>query len=93
MTTTTTISRHWCYIVLHIFSGKDMNVIREMTKGVIPQARVAEAEEMAKVIAFMVSEENTYMQGNEIFLDGGLMLTNSMNLPVMKQYLEATGKQ
>lgn len=64
-----------------------------MTKSVVPQARMGEADEISKVIAFMVSDENTYMQGNEIFVDGGAMLTNSMNLPVMKQYEDAISKQ
>ena len=34
--------------------------------------RLGEPVEMAKMMAFMVSEDNAYMSGSEIISDGGL---------------------
>ncbi len=33
---------------------------------------MAEMEEMAKLIAFITSEENSYMTGSDIVADGGM---------------------
>ena len=33
--------------------------------------RIGEPEEMAKIMSFMVSDDNTYMSGSEIISDGG----------------------
>lgn len=55
----------------------------EMTRGIlgekgiaeilkkIPMGRLAQAEEIARVIRFLVSEENTYLTGQTIIVDGG----------------------
>ena len=37
----------------------------------IPLRRLAQAEELARVAAFLVSEENTYLTGQTIVVDGG----------------------
>ena len=34
--------------------------------------RLGEPVEMAKIMAFMVSEDNAYMSGSEIISDGGI---------------------
>ena len=34
--------------------------------------RLGEPVEMAKIMAFMVSDDNAYMSGSEIISDGGL---------------------
>ena len=34
--------------------------------------RLGEPIEIAKILAFMVSEENAYMSGSEVISDGGL---------------------
>lgn len=39
----------------------------------IPLNRLAKAEEVARVAAFLVSEENTYLTGQNIVVDGGFM--------------------
>jgi NAD(P)-dependent dehydrogenase (short-subunit alcohol dehydrogenase family) len=38
----------------------------------IPVGRVAVAEEIASVIAFLASDEASYVTGQTIFVDGGL---------------------
>ncbi|MEM1041881.1 MAG: SDR family oxidoreductase [Bacteroidota bacterium] len=40
----------------------------------IPMGRVAEPEEMARVIAFLASDAAPYMTGQTVFVDGGLTL-------------------
>jgi 3-oxoacyl-[acyl-carrier protein] reductase len=37
----------------------------------IPLRRLADAEELARAAAFLVSEENTYLTGQTIVVDGG----------------------
>jgi 3-oxoacyl-[acyl-carrier protein] reductase len=38
----------------------------------IPLGRLAKPAEIAKVAAFLVSDENTYLTGQTIAVDGGL---------------------
>ena len=50
------------------------NVSQELEKELclnIPLARFAEPEEIAKVVFFLGSEENTYITGQKIIIDGG----------------------
>ncbi len=44
----------------------------------IPMGRIARAEEIASVIAFLASEEASYMTGQTIFVDGGLMINRPL---------------
>ena len=43
--------------------------------------RVGEPVEMAKITAFLVSEDNSYMTGSSVVSDGGIMLTSNFNNP------------
>lgn len=40
----------------------------------IPLNRLAQPEEVAKVVSFLLSEKNTYMTGQTIYVDGGLSI-------------------
>jgi 3-oxoacyl-[acyl-carrier protein] reductase len=40
-------------------------------KAAIPRGRFAAAEDIAAVIGFLVSEDNTYITGQNIIVDGG----------------------
>ena len=44
--------------------------IAEISKD-IPMGRMAEPEEMAEVVYFLCSEQNTYLTGQKITVDGG----------------------
>lgn len=46
----------------------------EKMKDVIPLGRLAKPEEIAKVIFWIGSEENTYITGQQIVVDGGLTI-------------------
>ena len=47
--------------------------IREGYEQVIPIGRYGEPEEFAKVIVFLCSEANTYMTGQNLVIDGGML--------------------
>ena len=52
-----------------------MDKVREskaLADGFSRMGRIAEPVEMAKIAAFMVSDDNAYMSGTEIISDGGL---------------------
>jgi len=62
--TVTPINRAWV----------DDPVKREMVTSHIPMGRAGDAEEMAAVTAFLLSDEAAYITGQTIFVDGGLTL-------------------
>lgn len=47
--------------------------LEEKVKANIPLGRYGEPEEFAKVIAFLVSDGNTYMTGSTFLVDGGMV--------------------
>ncbi|NJN49667.1 MAG: SDR family oxidoreductase, partial [Alkalinema sp. RL_2_19] len=47
----------------------------------IPMGRVGLPEEMAAAVAFLVSDEATYITGQTLFIDGGLTLYPSFQTP------------
>lgn len=44
----------------------------------IPMGRVAQPEEIASVIAFLASDEASYMTGQTVFVDGGFMINRPL---------------
>ena len=62
--TVTPINRAWI----------DDRVKREQVTAHIPMGRAGDAEEMAAVAAFLLSDEAAYITGQTLFVDGGLTL-------------------
>jgi NAD(P)-dependent dehydrogenase (short-subunit alcohol dehydrogenase family) len=52
----------------------------------IPLGRLGAAEDIAKVVCFMASDDSTYMTGTTILVDGGI--TTSTNLPDIRSAFE-----
>ncbi|QFF98206.1 SDR family NAD(P)-dependent oxidoreductase [Psychrobacillus glaciei] len=50
-----------------------LDEIREGFKQIIPAGRYGEPEEFANIIVFLCSEANTYMTGQNIVVDGGML--------------------
>jgi 3-oxoacyl-[acyl-carrier protein] reductase len=46
---------------------------QEKIKATIPLRRFAEPDEIAKLVRFLISDENTYMTGQAILVDGGFL--------------------
>jgi len=46
----------------------------EVFRSAYPVGRIGEVDEIARVVAFLVSNENTFMHGNDTTVDGGWML-------------------
>ena len=44
----------------------------DFTASINPLERTGRDDEVAKVVSFLASDESSYMNGSEIFVDGGL---------------------
>jgi 3-oxoacyl-[acyl-carrier protein] reductase len=49
------------------------NVPKEMIKQIIPMGRVGLPEEVAKVVRFLCSDEASYITGQVISVNGGMI--------------------
>jgi 3-oxoacyl-[acyl-carrier protein] reductase len=54
-------------------SGTTVEQVRAQTKKGIPLGRYGTAEEFAKVVTFLVSGANTYLTGQSLLVDGGMV--------------------
>lgn len=54
--------------------------LHEGRKKVVPVGRIGAPEDIADAIAFMVSDAASYMNGQDIIIDGGFMRTALMNV-------------
>lgn len=54
-----------------IHQGDSEAVIKEFAKA-IPLQRVAEPEEVSKMVLFLASDDSSYSTGSEFVVDGGL---------------------
>ncbi len=60
------------YTDLQYCDRKDL--VREKLRGWSPLGRIGEPEDMARLVAFIVSEDNAFMTGSNVTSDGGLLL-------------------
>ena len=51
----------------------DHEAVRELSDA-IPMGRIGEPEEIASVVAFLASDEASYITGQTLYIDGGLMI-------------------
>ena len=51
-----------------------MNDIYAARAGRQPLGRTGKPEEIAKLLAFMISEDNMFMTGEDVTIDGGILL-------------------
>ena len=54
---------------------------KQVVRDHIPMGRIAEAEEIARMIAFLASDDAAYVTGQTLFADGGLTLYNDFQQP------------
>ncbi len=56
--------------------GRPAEAIRQSVEQKIPLRRMGQPEEIAEVIAFLLSRQNGYVTGQQIQVDGGLVVAN-----------------
>lgn len=56
--------------------GISIDEVREILKARIPLKRYGQPEEFARMVAFLVSEANSYITGTVQFIDGGMTQAN-----------------
>jgi 3-oxoacyl-[acyl-carrier protein] reductase len=65
--------------MVHIFetrareSGQALEAVLQARASSIPLGRFGQPEELANLVAFLVSEKNTYITGTTILVDGGVV--------------------
>ncbi|MFO8069304.1 MAG: SDR family oxidoreductase [Alkalibacterium sp.] len=52
--------------------GKSAEEVRASVEDTIPLGRYGQPEELAKIAAFLVSDANTYITGQQLLVDGGM---------------------
>lgn len=52
----------------------DISEIRRESEGLIPVGRIAQSEDIAKVVLFLLSDMSDYINGETIFTDGGFSI-------------------
>jgi NAD(P)-dependent dehydrogenase (short-subunit alcohol dehydrogenase family) len=48
-------------------------VERKKREAMVPIQRIGKAEDIAKVVMFLLSEDSSYVHGENILVDGGVM--------------------
>ena len=48
-------------------------VEREKREGMVPIQKIGSAEDIANVVMFLLSDESSYVHGENIVVDGGVM--------------------
>ncbi len=65
------LSRSWIHQNRYDNASFDNPHIREQSEALIPVGRIAEPEDIAKVVQFFLSDASDYINGTTLYVDGG----------------------
>jgi 3alpha(or 20beta)-hydroxysteroid dehydrogenase len=54
------------------FASLDSDSIRKALEATIPNGRFASAEDVARMVLYLASDDSTYSTGSEFVVDGGM---------------------
>ena len=60
--------------------GKDIPRLRGVLQKEIPLGRLAQPEEPAKAVAWLLSDESSYVTGSHLVCDGGILAKASISI-------------
>src|SRR5580658_6440626 len=60
--------------------AEEVEAMRVQLRREIPLGRLAEAEDPARVVAWLLSEESVYMTGSHVVCDGGILAKSSISV-------------
>ena len=63
-----------------MFRRKRLKPCASSSAARIPLGRLAEAEDPARVVAWLLSEETAYMTGSHLVCDGGILAKGSISV-------------
>src|SRR5262245_50146999 len=71
-----------------LYYGEQIGELEERIAASVPAQRLARPEEIARAIAWLASEESSYVTGHTLVADGGLLISQSISRQILSKSRE-----